>query len=153
MILSAMFVSTFAFSQTACYRCGGYGKFSCNTCGGAGVVYQQVYNPYYGMYQPVPYTCVSCSGYGAFSCTACGGSGYVYSSSSTTFRGTNSDGFVQDGRVTLERDYSGKRERFVHYKNIKNGLSYVKIGNDYIKVSGKGTVTINNIKYVRLGGK
>lgn len=148
MILSAMFVSTFAFSQTACYRCGGYGKFSCNTCGGAGVVYQQVYNPYYGTYQPVPYTCVSCGGYGAFACTTCGGSGYVYSS--TTFGGKNSDGFVQDGTITLKRYISGKREEFVHY--TKNNSSYVKIRNNYINVSGKGTVTINNIKYVRLGG-
>ena len=69
-----------AYPQTKCSLCNGQGKFLCNGCGGKGVIYQQIYNPYYGVYQTVPYRCAGCGGYGAIMCQNCGGRGYTMSS-------------------------------------------------------------------------
>ena len=118
MILFALFVAMPTFSQTRCSSCSGYGKFRCNVCGGGGVVYQQVYNPYYGFYQTVSYACANCGGYGAIVCRTCGGYGYV---STPSF------------------------DRFPLYNY--RGTNYVKVGSSYINISGTGTVNINNIKY------
>ena len=141
MIFLAVFVSTVVFSQTRCNSCSGYGKFRCNVCGGGGVVYQQVYNPYYGLYQTVPYACANCGGYGAIVCRTCGGYGYV---STPSFRG-NGDGYVYQGIINLKRTISGTYDRFPLYNY--RGTNYVKVGSSYINISGTGTVNINNIKY------
>lgn len=81
------FFFTNVFAQTTCSNCGGYGKFLCNTCGGGGVIYQQIWNPYYGIYQSVPYRCAACNGYGALICSNCEGRGYVVSAS-PSFQGS-----------------------------------------------------------------
>lgn len=73
--------SLVAVAQNACSSCQGYGKLRCGSCGGNGVVYQQVWNPYYGTFQAVPYRCAACNGYGALICSNCGGKGYVPSPS------------------------------------------------------------------------
>lgn len=70
-----------ASAQNSCSSCQGYGKVRCGSCGGSGVIYQQVWNPYYGVYQTVPYRCATCGGYGALICSNCGGKGYVPSPS------------------------------------------------------------------------
>lgn len=141
MILFALFVAIPIFSQTRCSSCSGNGKFRCNVCGGGGVVYQRVYNPYYGLYQTVPYTCANCGGYGAIVCRKCGGRGYF---NSPTFRG-NGDGYIYQGTIKLKRTISGTYDQFPLYNH--RGTNYVKVGNSYINISGTGKVYINNIKY------
>lgn len=81
-------VGIVSYSQTQqCRTCNGYGKLYCNTCAGGGVVYQQVYDPYYGIYQNVSYKCATCNGYGVLICSHCGGSGYVQNSPNINFKG------------------------------------------------------------------
>lgn len=77
-------VATISYSQSQCRTCNGHGKLLCATCGGGGVVYQQVYNPYYGIYQNVQYRCASCNGYGTLICSSCGGRGYVETNNSNS---------------------------------------------------------------------
>ena len=57
----------------------------------------------------------------------------------------NSDGYIPDGKISLERTISGNTDTFEHY--TKNGHDYVKVGNKYIQIDKGNTVTINNIKY------
>lgn len=78
-----MMVCSFAANaQSTCSSCQGYGTFRCSSCGGNGVVYQQVWNPYYGVYH-VPYRCGTCNGYGVLICSNCGGQGIVNSDNSS----------------------------------------------------------------------
>lgn len=57
----------------------------------------------------------------------------------------NADGFIPDGKISLERTISGSTDSFPHY--TKDGHDYVKVGSSYIRVDRGQTVTINNIKY------
>lgn len=64
----------------------------------------------------------------------------------TTFGGaTSSDGYVHEGKISLERTVSGITDTFEHY--TKGGHDYVKVGARYIQVDSGQTVTINNVKY------
>lgn len=67
-----------------------------------------------------------------------------------TFRGNNppnanSDGYIPDGQVTLERTISGTTNTFKCF--TKDGHDFVYKNGQYIRIDGSGTVTINNIKY------
>ena len=63
-----------------------------------------------------------------------------------SFCGTdNSDGFIYEGSISLERTISNTSDTFPHY--TKDGHDYVKVGSRYICVDKGNTVTINNIKY------
>ena len=55
----------------------------------------------------------------------------------------NSDGFIRQGSISLERTVSGSTDSFAHY--TKDGHDYVKVGSSYIQVDSGKTVTINNI--------
>jgi hypothetical protein len=57
----------------------------------------------------------------------------------------NADGFIPDGKISLERTISGSTDSFPHY--TKDGHDYVKVGSSYIRVDSGQTVTINNITY------
>lgn len=57
----------------------------------------------------------------------------------------NSDGYIPDGKISLERTISGNTDTFEHY--VKNGHDYVKVGNQYIQIDKGNTITIDNIKY------
>lgn len=57
----------------------------------------------------------------------------------------NSDGFIRQGSISLERTVSGSTDSFAHY--TKDGHDYVKVGSSYIQVDSGKTVTINNISY------
>lgn len=80
LFLVALIVATTSFSQTWCNVCNGYGKLICRVCGGNGVVFQNYFNPYWGMWQTASYTCAGCWGTGAVYCVNCGGSGSVATS-------------------------------------------------------------------------
>ena len=80
-IIAVLICTTAMYSQTRCISCNGYGRFRCNNCSGYGFVYQQVYNPYFGIYQTVTSRCVGCGGYGVIVCLNCNGLGYTRSSS------------------------------------------------------------------------
>lgn len=61
----------------------------------------------------------------------------------------NSDGYIPDGSVTLERTLSGTEDTFKVYS--KGGHKYVHLGGDrFIQVDGSGTVTINGVKYDKI---
>lgn len=57
----------------------------------------------------------------------------------------NSDGYISQGNISLERTVSGTSDSFDHY--TKNGHEYVKVGNNYIRIDKGNTVTIKGIKY------
>ena len=57
----------------------------------------------------------------------------------------NSDGYIPDGKVTLERTESGSTNTFNVYS--KGSGQYVYEGGKWIRIDGIGTVTINGIKY------
>jgi hypothetical protein len=56
-----------------------------------------------------------------------------------------SDGFIPDGKITLERMVSGTTDTFDHY--TKEGHDYVKVGGKYIRIDQGNCVIINHIKY------
>lgn len=57
----------------------------------------------------------------------------------------NSDGYIHQGNISLERTISGITDSFPHY--TKDGADFVKIGNSYIRIDSGTTVTIKNVKY------
>lgn len=57
----------------------------------------------------------------------------------------NSDGYIPNGKITLERTESGNTDTFKVYN--KNGGQYVHEGGRWIRVDGNGTVNIKGIKY------
>lgn len=57
----------------------------------------------------------------------------------------NSDGYIHQGNISLERTISGITDSFPHY--TKGGADFVKIGNSYIRIDSGTTVTIKNVKY------
>jgi hypothetical protein len=60
----------------------------------------------------------------------------------------NSDGYIPDGTIKLERTISGTTDTFKLFS--KDGHDYVLVNGSYIRVDGVGTVTINNIKYDKI---
>lgn len=60
----------------------------------------------------------------------------------------NSDGYIPDGSIKLERTISGTTDTFKLFS--KDGHDYVFVNGSYIRVDGVGTVTINNIKYDKI---
>lgn len=69
----------------------------------------------------------------------------AYSSSSPSFRGSNSDGYIYKGAILLTRIVSGKKDLF--YLFNKRGVDYVATSKNgpYYKLSRR--MTINNIDY------
>ena len=66
-----------------------------------------------------------------------------------SFMGTNSDGFIPDGSVTLERTISGIDESFKAFRN--GGHIYVETSpNHYVQVDGSGTVKIHGVEYDKI---
>ncbi len=66
-----------------------------------------------------------------------------------SFMGTNSDNFIPDGRVTLERTISGIDESFAAYRNA--GHIYVETSpNHFVQVDGLGTVKIHGVEYDKI---
>lgn len=59
----------------------------------------------------------------------------------------NSDGYIPDGKVTLERTESGNTDTFKVYN--KDGGQYVYEGGKWIRIDGSGTVNIKGVKYDR----
>ena len=105
--------------------------------------------------------CMNCYGYGTVTtmygpqiCNQCGGQGVVsvkkkVNRGNVSFRGEDSDGYIPDGNITLERVSSGIKETFPHYYN--GNIDYVKYGSSYIRVSGCGKfVTIGGVDYYAL---
>lgn len=67
-----------------------------------------------------------------------------------SFRGAlppdhNRDGYIPDGKITLERTASGDKDTFKVY--YKGGGQYVHEGGKWIRVDGTGTVSIKGVKY------
>ena len=60
----------------------------------------------------------------------------------------NSDGYIPDGKVTLERTESGNTDTFKVYN--KDGGQYVHEGGKWIRIDGSGTVNIKGIKYDKI---
>ena len=82
MLLTALLVTIVSYSQTRCTVCNGYGKLVCRVCCGNGVVFQNYFNPYWGVWQTASYSCTACWGKGGVSCVNCGGMGTIASSQS-----------------------------------------------------------------------
>lgn len=57
----------------------------------------------------------------------------------------NSDGYIPDGKIMLERTESGNTDTFKVYN--KDGGQYVYEGSKWIRIDGSGTVTIKGVKY------
>lgn len=60
----------------------------------------------------------------------------------------NSDGYIPDGKVTLEQTISGHTDTFKVYN--KNGGLYVYEGGKWIRIDGIGTVNIKGVKYDKI---
>lgn len=59
----------------------------------------------------------------------------------------NSDQYIPDGKITLERTVSGSTDTFKVYN--KDGGQYVYEGGKWIRVDGNGTVNIKGVEYDR----
>lgn len=57
----------------------------------------------------------------------------------------NRDGYIPDGKITLERTVSGDTDTFKVYS--RDGGRYVHEGGKWIRVDGNGTVNIKGVKY------
>ena len=57
----------------------------------------------------------------------------------------NSDGYIPDGKITLERTGSGNTNTFKVYN--KDGGQYVYEEGKWIRIDGSGIVTIKGVKY------
>lgn len=60
----------------------------------------------------------------------------------------NSDGYIPDGKISLERTESGSTDTFKVYS--KDSGSYVYEGGKWIRVDGNGTVNIKGVKYDKI---
>lgn len=118
MVFVMLLSLTPAYSQSTvtCGTCNGYKTLICSSCNGSGVVYSQVWNPYYGCYQTVQQYCGYCGGRGAITCNKCGGYGYLVVNNQVTFRG-NSNILYDSNRIcpnSTSKTYRG-------YDNGNNG--------------------------------
>ena len=84
IILVAFFSAITCHAQTTCNVCNGYGKIVCRACGGNGVVLQNYFDPFWGVWQTVSYNCVYCWGKGAVTCVTCGGRGAIATNPNNT---------------------------------------------------------------------
>ena len=58
----------------------------------------------------------------------------------------NSDGYIPDGTISLERTISGDSDSFPHY--TKDGHDYVKLGpGNYVRIDQGNTVNLRGVKY------
>lgn len=57
----------------------------------------------------------------------------------------DSDGYIPDGKIVLERTESGNTDTFKLYR--KEGGLYVYEGGSWIRVDGSGTIKIRGVKY------
>lgn len=58
----------------------------------------------------------------------------------------NSDGYIPDGTISLERTISGGSDSFPHY--TKDGHDYVKLGpGNYVRIDQGNTVNLRGVKY------
>lgn len=58
----------------------------------------------------------------------------------------NTDGYIPDGTISLERTVSGYSDTFPHY--TKDGHDYVKLGSgNYVRIDQGKTVNLRGIKY------
>lgn len=75
----------------------------------------------------------------------CSSTDNAYLSSSPSFRGSGSDGYIYKGYITLTRISSGKQERFYHFN--KGGTDYVAtlMNGPYYRLARR--MIINNIDY------
>ena len=60
----------------------------------------------------------------------------------------NSDGYISNGKITLERTISGKTDTFKVYN--KDGGQFVHEGGKWIRIDGSGTVNIMGVKYDKI---
>lgn len=60
----------------------------------------------------------------------------------------NSDGYIPDGKITLERTESGNTDTFKVYN--KDGNKYIHEGGKWIRIDGCGTMNIKGIKYDKI---
>lgn len=71
----------------------------------------------------------------------------AYGSNSPSFRGTNSDGYIYKGTITLTRITSGTTETFYHFN--KGGVDYVATSKrgPYYRLARRMTINYINYKY------
>lgn len=88
-ILVMLMTVTVAYCQSTvtCNTCNGYKVLRCSACNGGGIVYSQVWNPYYGCYQTVQLYCGCCGGRGSVTCNRCNGYGYLVVNNQPSFKG------------------------------------------------------------------
>lgn len=115
LLLIAVFVSLASFSQTPCNVCNGHGKLICSMCGGAGQVYQNYFDPMWGIWRIASYYCAGCWGMGTIYCLNCGGGGIVSTSrSNISFKSTSPVNHLED---------KGKKcyNKSTHFETFKSG--------------------------------
>ena len=116
-------------AQTKCNQCNGSGKLVCMTCGGSGVVYQQVYNPYYMMYHNVPYTCSGCSGQPVVQCYVCKGYGVL--------QGFNGGGNYTPTNKNVKVYTESGHCKSTYTIYLHGGKKYIKFDNSWVCIQGK----------------
>lgn len=77
LLILLSLASVYSQSTVTCETCNGYKALRCSGCNGGGIVYSQVWNPYYGCYQTVQQYCGYCLGHGAVVCGRCNGYGVL----------------------------------------------------------------------------
>ena len=87
LVILLSLTSVYSQSTVTCGTCNGYKALRCNGCNGGGIVYSQVWNPYYGCYQTIQQYCGYCGGRGAAVCNRCGGYGYLVVNNQPSFKG------------------------------------------------------------------
>lgn len=89
MVMILTVTTGYCQSTVTCDVCKGYKSLRCSGCNGGGVVYSQIWNPYYGCYQTIQQYCGYCYGRGAVVCGRCGGYGVLVVNNHPSFRGGN----------------------------------------------------------------
>ena len=87
LVMLLSLTSVYSQSTVTCGTCNGYKSLRCSGCNGGGIVYSQVWNPYYGCYQTIQQYCGYCGGRGAVVCNRCGGYGYLVVNNQPSFKG------------------------------------------------------------------
>lgn len=68
---------------------------------------------------------------------------------SPSFMGSNSDGFIPNGTITLDRTNCGIEKCFEVFR--KDGHLWIEESpNHFVRVDGSGTVNINGFKYNKI---
>ena len=87
LVMLLSLTSVYSQSTVTCGTCNGYKALRCSGGNGGGIVYSQVWNPYYGCYQTVQQYCGYCGGRGAVVCNRCAGYGYLVVNNQPSFKG------------------------------------------------------------------